>query len=231
MRTNEISQYDQQAFDFLTKHGIKFRATLSDSKTPAWAKDGEECGHHYRVTLSREGWKPDRRKGWEKIGQGAHLTTLHATDLHPSRNRLVFDFWNSIADAQAPKKAKSSIWKSEQKERDIVNAAQIDAARVTSGEWKRKRAEKHAAELEVVRAEIDRLKPELELKHPSSYSVLACISGEAYTPDTFADFCAEYCYESDSIKALQQYRRCLNFSRRLKAFFTEKELNELSEIQ
>lgn len=65
----------------------------------------------------------------------------------------------------------------------------------------------------------------------TAYDVLACISGDAYTPETFADFCAEYGYESDSIKALQQFRRCDRFAKRLRAFFTTEELTQLSEIR
>jgi hypothetical protein len=136
MKTNE---YDQQAEHFLTSNGVKFRATLSDTKAPAWS-DGGKHGHHYRVTLS----KPTAR--------------------------LTFDFWSSIADA------------------------------------------------------------EKGIKTVSPYSVLACISGDAYTPETFADFCGEFGYESDSIKALQTFRRCSAFAKRLQAFFTESELEQLQEI-
>jgi hypothetical protein len=133
------NEYDTQAEQFLTSNGIKFRATLSDTKAPAWGDNGKH-GHHYRVTLS----KPAAR--------------------------LTFDFWSSIADA------------------------------------------------------------EKGIKTVRPYSVLACISGDAYTPETFADFCGEYGYESDSIKALQTFRRCSAFAKRLRAFFTEAELEQLQEI-
>jgi hypothetical protein len=137
MKTNE---YDQQAEQFLTANGIKFRATLSDTKTPAWSDNGKH-GHHYRVTLS----KPAKR--------------------------LTFDFWSSIKDAEDG------------------------------------------------------------IKTVTPYSVLACISGDAYTPETFKDFCAEFGYEPDSIKALQTFRRCNAFAKRLRAFFTPAELEQLQEIQ
>jgi len=65
----------------------------------------------------------------------------------------------------------------------------------------------------------------------SAYSVLACISGDANCTETFADFCAEYGYETDSIKSLQAFRRCSSFAKRLQAFFTAGELAQLSEIQ
>lgn len=66
---------------------------------------------------------------------------------------------------------------------------------------------------------------------PTPYDVLACISSDVYTPETFEDFCAEYGYESDSLKALQTFRRCSAFAKRLRAFFTPAELETLSEIQ
>lgn len=151
MKTTK-SEYDTQAEQFLTSNGIKFRATLSDTKTPAWSDNGKH-GHHYRVTLSNDS-KP--RVGGVNIG---------------APRRLTFDFWSSIADA------------------------------------------------------------EKGIKTVSPYSVLACISGDAYTSETFADFCGEYGYELDSIKALQTFRRCSAFAKRLRAFFTGAELEQLQEIR
>jgi hypothetical protein len=143
-----VSFHDTQAEQFLTSNGVKFRATLSDTKTPAWS-DGGKHGHHYRVTLSRSTMPQGSKTGY----------------------RLVFDFWSSIADA------------------------------------------------------------EKGIKTVRPYDVLACISGDAYTPETFAGFCAEYGYESDNIKALQTFRRCSAFAKRLRAFFTEAELEQLQDIQ
>jgi len=151
------SFYDHQAEKFLTDNGLKFRATLSDSKTPQWGA-GSSHGYHYRVTISK------------RVSTGIHgqdCVCMNCTK--PAR--LVFDFWSSLADMQKG------------------------------------------------------------IKTVTPYSVLACISGDIYTPETFADFCAEYGYESDSIKALQQFRRCSAFAKRLRAFFTEAEQAQLSEIQ
>lgn len=133
-----LSFYDRQTAAFLASNGVKLRATLSNSKTPAWGPN--HGGNHYRVTLSGK------------------------------CRRLTFDFWGSINDAQ-------------------------------NGE------------------------------DPSAYSILACISSDAYTSDTFADFCSEMGESEDSIKALQLFRRCSAFAKRLRAFFTEAELSQLSEIR
>jgi hypothetical protein len=64
------TDYNKQAQDFLERNGIKFRATLSDSKVAPWG----DYGHHYRVTLSK------------RKGTGA--------------TRITFDFWGFIADAE-----------------------------------------------------------------------------------------------------------------------------------
>jgi hypothetical protein len=53
----QTTDYEKQAQDFLDKYGIKFRATLSDSKVAPWRENEKphEYGepHHYRVTLSK----------------------------------------------------------------------------------------------------------------------------------------------------------------------------------
>lgn len=149
----EPSRYDKQAADFLARHGLKFRATLSDTKAPQWGDDGKH-GHHYRVTISAS-FNPNGAQGLQRT----------------KGRKITFDFWGSIADME---KGKTEV---------------------------------------------------------SPYDVLACISGDAYTPETFEDFCSEFGYETDSIRALQTFRRCSVFAKRLRAFFTEAELEELPQIQ
>ena len=63
------------------------------------------------------------------------------------------------------------------------------------------------------------------------YSVLACISGDIYCPETFAAFCSDYGYEEDSRKAEQTFKAADKFGRKLRAFFSDEEREELSEIQ
>lgn len=68
-------------------------------------------------------------------------------------------------------------------------------------------------------------------KRPTPYSVLACISGDIHCPSTFADFCAEYGYDEDSRAAHATFTRCAAFAKRLRGFFTKKQIEGLSEIQ
>jgi len=66
---------------------------------------------------------------------------------------------------------------------------------------------------------------------PTAYSVLACISNDAYCPDKFEDFCSEYGYEEDSRTAEKLFNRCSEFSDQINNFFTAEEIEALSKIR
>lgn len=66
---------------------------------------------------------------------------------------------------------------------------------------------------------------------PSAYDILSCVASDSSCPDTFKDFCAEFGYDEDSRKAEATFKRCLAFSKKINAFFTEEELEALREIQ
>lgn len=68
-------------------------------------------------------------------------------------------------------------------------------------------------------------------KSPTAYDVLACVSGDVYSPETFEDFCSEYGYDADSRKAEQTFKAVDKFARKLRAFFSESEIEALSEIR
>jgi len=197
------TDYEKQAQDFLNEFGIKFRATLSDSKPAPWANDDRPAKaepHHYRVTLSKA--KPIYRL-YEEIAELPKFVP-----------RLTFDFWGSIADAEKMAQAQS-----EMKELEgmlaIYNSRKGSApGAISQCESKWKIAAQQYKEA-----------------HASAYDVLACISGDVNCPETFEDFCSEYGYETNSIKALQTFRRASSFGKRLRAFFTESEIEKLQEIQ
>ena len=67
-------------------------------------------------------------------------------------------------------------------------------------------------------------------EHPTAYDVLACISGDAYAPDTFAEFCCAYGYDEDSRGSFATFKRVDRFAGRLREFFTDEEREELAEI-
>ncbi len=68
-------------------------------------------------------------------------------------------------------------------------------------------------------------------KEATAYDALTCISSEITCADNFEDFCGDFGYESDSRKAEELFRRCDRFARRLRAFFTPEEQEQLSTIQ
>lgn len=66
-------------------------------------------------------------------------------------------------------------------------------------------------------------------KAPTAYSVLACL--QKYEVGTFEDFCGEFGYNEDSIKANKTYKAVLNEYNNVCALYNEKELELMSEIQ
>ena len=64
----------------------------------------------------------------------------------------------------------------------------------------------------------------------TAYGVLACISGDYYTPETFEDFCSDYGYDQDSRTAEQTFKHADKFAKKLRDFFSEREAERLSEI-
>ncbi len=208
-----MNEYDKQAADFLARNGIEFRAQLRNTRTPQWSDDGPH-GHHYRVSLR----KP-RNKYCGELG----------------KFYLSFDFWGSLAEKHAPQQIQEKLWKEEQARRDALTMAEVDAKMGFNRTTREKKAAASAAKLAEIEARIADLTGQLAAAKDAinlrPYSVLARLSSDIYCPETFADFCAEYGYDEDSRKAEQTFRRCLAFSRKLHAFFTEAEIEQLSEIQ
>lgn len=63
---------------------------------------------------------------------------------------------------------------------------------------------------------------------PNAYDILACLDG--YMPSTFEEFCWEYGYNTDSIRALKTYMECQKQYSGLSKIFTPKQLEMLCEI-
>lgn len=237
------SFYDTQAERFLSSNGLKLRVTLSDTKAPAWVGAGKDHGHHYRVTISRGcivpasfEVKPLARNqeagdrctcGTCGLSWDDSLSTSHTPSpsgrcpfeaFHGNTTRLTFDFWGSIADARHLKRMKE------------LHESVTNAERLAEGGYGHQAANARA-HLADVKGRYESLLAEKGTGHPSAYDVLSCISGDAHCPDTFAEFCGEFGYDEDSIKATQLFNRCSAFAKRLQAFFTPAELEQLAEIR
>lgn len=63
---------------------------------------------------------------------------------------------------------------------------------------------------------------------PTPYDVLACINKS--DPGTFEDFCSEFGYSTDSIKAEKVYRAVVDEWRKFRLFFTSEQIQQAQEI-
>lgn len=75
--------------------------------------------------------------------------------------------------------------------------------------------------------------PNLDILHypkePTAYDVLACL--QKCDPGTFEDFCSEFGYDTDSRKAEKIYKAVVNEWQNVAMLFTDKEIEQLQEIQ
>ena len=68
-----------------------------------------------------------------------------------------------------------------------------------------------------------------EHKHPSAYDVLTCL--QKSDVGSFEEFCCEFGYDCDSIKALKTYKATVKEWEKVSGFFTPEEIEELQGIQ
>ena len=67
-----------------------------------------------------------------------------------------------------------------------------------------------------------------EQEEPSPYDVLCCLT--KYEPGTFENFCSDFGYDTDSRKAEKIYKSVVEEYNNLKVLYSDKELEEMSEI-
>ena len=81
-------------------------------------------------------------------------------------------------------------------------------------------------------AELSKLQQELNdmqaSAKPTPYAILACLT--KYGHDTFDEFCAEYGYDNDSIRALKTYIACSEEYNKVLRVFTTAQIKALREI-
>lgn len=66
-------------------------------------------------------------------------------------------------------------------------------------------------------------------KAPTAYDVLTCL--QKYEVGTFENFCSEFGYDTDSRKAQKIYKAVVNEWQNVAMLFTDKEIEQLQEIQ
>lgn len=201
--------YHAQADQFLTSNGLKLRATLSDSKTPAW-----------------DDYQP--MKKCEKCkGLGCFRSFPFGTPQTVWQSR-------QTPPQNVPIYTKCDVCKGEKEVPDLEARKHGHHYRVTISRGKSPRPICSGTTLKPDRFTFDfwgSIADAQSGKHPHAYDILACISSDAHTPETFEGWCSEYGESTDSLKALQTFRRCSTFAKRLRAFFTPAELEQLAAIQ
>jgi hypothetical protein len=68
-------------------------------------------------------------------------------------------------------------------------------------------------------------------EQPTAYDSLSSISSDSTEYSDFEEFCGEMGYDTDSIEALHTWKAYNKLSSRINKFFTEEEIESLSEIQ
>lgn len=155
---------------------------------------------------------PQKMPLWCK--EGAKHGIQYAVTLKNARYSYTFDFWGSINDRDMLEIAKN-IEKSGNTSRpyffklkDFLKSEGLPFGMSAFG---------HIL--------VEKTKKAIE---PNAYSVLACL--DVLYSDTFEDFCAEFGYDVDSIKAEKTYRAMQEQDRALRRLFTTEHLEKLQEI-
>ncbi len=208
MATPKLSAYDQNANTFLETHGIRFNAVLIGSDCPKYCEDAIKG-----LDLDKVNTYPRRTH----IHGKHYRVTFSKNALTPQQTTLVIDFWNSYADEEF------NAWRGSVPE-FIIRAfqAQKQDARLFPhcAPWGSERIR-----------DLNRFGRE-PLPHtkrtPTPYDVLSCI--EKYDPDTFDNWCAGCGYDTDSRRAEDTWRGCVEQWRQVERFFTREELALVQEI-
>lgn len=59
------------------------------------------------------------------------------------------------------------------------------------------------------------------------YNVLTSVGLDYYCPGTFREFCADWGYDEDSLKALSLHKRCLAQAEKLQSVFEEEDIQKM----
>lgn len=66
-------------------------------------------------------------------------------------------------------------------------------------------------------------------KAPTECDILTCIASDICVPEALAEFCSEFGGDPDSIRTRQTFVRASRFAKNLRAFFSKREIDDLSE--
>ena len=129
---------------------------------------------------------------------------LYRVAISTPRGQMEFDFWGSLFDTEILMMTKNDY----AKKRFKCMYDYLDYS------------DKCTCVKELARKKEDAI--------PSEYDVLACMTH--YDPGTFANFCADFGYDEDSIRATKVYFAVQEEWNNLCRIFTSEQLEELAEI-
>lgn len=132
----------------------------------------------------------------------------HLCILSRSGKAITFDFWNSYRDQEIDYFVKAGAW------------GWRDAPWYKKKKYDGVFAEMRAARLWLASTKFSPL--------PTSYDLLASL--QKYEVGTFKDFCADFGYSDDSIRALETYRAAQEEFDKVRRLFTAAELEKLQEV-
>lgn len=190
MMQEPISEYEQQALDFLKKTNTEFSSIFL--KHGKHFQDDKETRDIYEITLKR------------------------------NNREFIFNFGQSLND--------SGFKVFHKKKRDSTNEVKFINFkfdnRIRNKDVHRKLL---LSFLNCTAYEFDSQYKIMEPKSPNAYDVLACLT--KYDVGSFEDFCSEFGYNDDSIKAKETYDAVVEEYEGLQKLYTDEDLDLLREIQ
>ena len=157
---------------------------------------------------------PQKKPIWAKEGEKHGIN--YSVTLSNKNGKYSFDFWGSINDAEMLEMAKKSTIGPPEREK-VLKFIRNKADNIIPI---------HPVPKEIF---MKRISDTVDLLiKPTSYDILACL--DVLYSDSFDDFCAEFGYSNDSIKAEKTYKACLKQDRMLRKLFTPDQLEKLQAI-
>jgi hypothetical protein len=247
-----MSEYIQQAENFLSKTETKFKANFKKFGSMDWDKKGEKR-NIFEITLSNSKHSYtfdfgsslvdscEESEEWdleEKIFIGLGLRFAES-------KRMAFSFSIEPTTNELLRVLDSEIEAS-----DLVDMSEFTKAHEKYIEIYRERAKANRSSLYnytkieslhhdfmvKIDRKLEQIKPKKVLKNqkneivsPSAYDVLTCLT--KYDVGTFENFCSDFGYDTDSRTAERTYKAVLEEWQNVEKLFTSEQLEELQEIQ
>lgn len=255
--STEKSQYEIQAEEFLSKTGTTFSATfLRHGKHFA---DDKEARDIYECTLQRGEQKYTFNFGQSIVNSCSEVMVPNEAEKIKVFAGLIFimkdiscsvEFWvlkeNGYALSVEEAEQLAGLMEQQYIEKIATNNKVLKnrylKGDISKNEYLKKIGERNtdindfiACINRAVKKQVEELVPKLIEKPvsdkiaPTAYDVLACL--EKYEHADFEDFCSNYGYDTDSIKALKTYEACKAEYQALQALFSDEEMELLREIQ